>query len=103
MTRVGGWVSSDGFTVDLDALGAAGARAGRLADELTASPATFRGVEVFGHRRLSEAVTEFAERERRERARLAGVAESLRHRLVETVRTYRRADEDGAGRFGGIA
>ena len=96
-------MSSDGFTVDLDALGAAGARAGRLADELAESPGDVPGVEVFGHRRLSEAVTEFAERERRERARLTGVAESLRHGLAETVRTYRRADEDGAGRFGGVA
>jgi hypothetical protein len=96
-------VSSDGFRVELDALAAASGRTGRLADELAESPRDVPGVEVFGHRRLSEAVDEFAARERQGRARLAGEAESIRHGLAETVRTYRQADEGGAERFGGIA
>jgi len=96
-------VSSDGFTVDLDALGAARDRVGRLAADLTEPPPAVPGVEVFGHGRLTEAAEEFAAREKHGRERLAGEAESIRRGLAETIETYRQADEDGAGRFGRIA
>lgn len=89
-----------GFTVDLDALGAARDRVGRLAEQLAGPPRDIPETDVFGHVRLAEAVNEFADRERRGVAQLAGEARSIRHRLAETIKTYQKADRDGAGRFG---
>lgn len=90
---------SDGFTADLDALGAARDRIGRLTDELTGPPPDLPNAEVFGHDRLSAAVGTFAEREQEGRAALAEETAAIRAGLAETIRTYRAADEDGAGRF----
>ncbi len=96
-------MSSEGFAVDLDALGVARDRVDRLAGELAGPGRDVPGAEVFGHGRLAEAVREFAAQERRGLARLTGEAESIRDRLAETVRSYRKGDEDVAGRFRGIA
>jgi hypothetical protein len=96
-------VSSDGFRVDLDALGAVRDRVDRLAGELAGPSRDVPGADVFGHGRLAEAINEFAAQEERGRARLTAEAESIRDRLAETVRTYQRGDEDGADRFGGLA
>jgi len=95
-------VSSDGFTVDHEALGAARDRIGRLAEELTVPPRDVPSAEVIGHDRLNQAVNEFAVRERRGLALLAGEAEAVRDGLAETIKAYRRTDEDGAGLFKGI-
>ncbi len=95
-------MGSDGFTADLDALGAARDRIGRLTAELTGPPRDVPSAEVFGHGRLGDAVKEFAAREERGLATVAAEADAVRHRLVETIRTYRAADEDGADRFTGI-
>jgi hypothetical protein len=96
-------VSLDGFTVDLGALDAARDRVGWLTEELTRPPREVPNDEVFGHGRLAEAVNEFAAREKHGLAWLAGEAESIRHGLAETIKTYRKVDEDGASRFGSIA
>jgi hypothetical protein len=96
-------VSSDGFAVDLDALSAVGDRVDRLAGELAGPSREVPGAGVFGHGRLAEAINEFAAKEKLGRARLTADAESIRDRLAETVRTYHKGDEDGAGRFKGIA
>jgi hypothetical protein len=95
-------VTSDGFTVDHEALGAARDRIGRLAEELAVPPRDVPSADVIGHDRLNEAVNEFADREKRGLALLAGEAEAVRHELAETIKAYRRADEDGAGLFKGI-
>jgi hypothetical protein len=90
----------DGFEVDLDELGAARDKVGRLAAELTGPPREVPGAEAFGHERLAKAVNEFAAREQRGLTRLAGEAKSFHHGLSETIRTYRDTDEDSADRFG---
>lgn len=90
---------SDGFTVDLDALGAAHDRIGGLTDELTGPPPDLPPADVFGHDRLSAAVGTFADREQDGRAALAEESQAIRDGIAETIRTYRAADEDGAGRF----
>jgi hypothetical protein len=92
-------VGADGFAVDLGALGVARDGVGRLADELTGPPRDVPGDEVFGHSGLARAVGEFTPRERRGVAWLAAEAESIRHGLAETIRTYRRTDETAARRF----
>lgn len=94
-------MSSDGFTVNLVALGAARDRVGRLAAELTGPPRDTPDTEVFGHGRLAEAVNQFAVREKRSLAELTGETESIRRGLTETIKTYRDTDQDGASRFGG--
>lgn len=96
-------MGADGFAVDLGALGWARDRVGRLADDLS-TPRRDVTEElprhtVFGHDRLAEAVREFAPRERSGLALLAGEAESIRHGLTETIRTYQKADEAAAQRF----
>ena len=96
-------MSPHGFSVDLGALGAVSDRIGRLAEELTGLPRDVPKAEVFGHGRLAEAASEFATREKRGLARLASEAESIRQGLAETIKTYQKVDEDGAGRFGDIA
>jgi hypothetical protein len=96
-------VSSDGFAVDLDALGTARDRVSRLTEELTGPPREVPSAEAFGHSRLAEAVNEFADQERHGLSRLVGEAESIRHGLAETIKTYQQVDEEGAGRFGGIS
>jgi hypothetical protein len=92
-------VVSDGFTADLDALGAARDRIGRLTDELAGPPRELPDAAVFGHDRLRAAVGTFADREKDGLASLAEEAESIRDGLAETIKVYRAADEDGAGRF----
>jgi len=92
-------VVSDGFTADLDALGAVRDRIGRLTDELTGPPRELPDAAVFGHDRLSAAVSTFADREKDGLAALAEEAESIRDGLAETIKAYRAADEDSAGRF----
>jgi hypothetical protein len=96
-------VSSDGFAVDLDALSAVRDRVDRLAGELAGPPRDVPSADVFGHGRLAEVINEFAAQEKLGRARLTAEAESIRDRLAETVKTYQQGDEDGAGRFKGIA
>jgi hypothetical protein len=96
-------VSPDGFTVDLDALGAARARVARLADSLTEPPPDAPAAEVFGHGRLADAVNEFAAWDEDARTRLTSETTSVHHGLVETIRAYQQVDEEGADRFGGIA
>ena len=96
-------MSSDGFEVDLGALGAARDQVSRFAAELSEPRRSVPSADVFGHDRLAEAVNEFAAKEKVGMARLAGEAESIRSRLAETIRTYRAADEDSAGRLGSIA
>jgi hypothetical protein len=96
-------VSSDGFAVDLDALGAARDRVSRLAGELAAPSCDVPSADVFGHGRLAEAINEFTAQEKLGLARLTAEAESIRDGLAETVKLYQKVDEDGAGRFGGIA
>jgi hypothetical protein len=95
-------VSTNGFTVDLEALGAARDRVGRLAEELHGPPREVPNAGVFGHRRLAEAVDEFTAREERARACLTSEAESIRDELAETIKAYKKVDEDGAGRFRSI-
>lgn len=90
----------DGFEVNLDALSAARDQVGRFAANLTGPPREVPSTDVFGHDRLTKAVNEFAAREKHGRARLAGDAESFRHGLAETIRTYRDTDEGSAGRLG---
>jgi hypothetical protein len=95
-------VSSEGFAADLEVLGAARDRLGRLTDELAASPAReVPGSDAFGHAGLADAVREFADGEQRGLALLAGEAEGIRHRLAETIEDYRKADDDGAALFEG--
>jgi hypothetical protein len=96
-------VGPHGFTVDLKALGAARDKVGGLADQLTGPPRDVPSAEVLGHARLTDAVNEFATREKRCMAQLASEAGSIRHGLAETIKTYRQVDEEAAGRFGGIA
>jgi hypothetical protein len=96
------WESPDGFTVNLDALGAARDRLVGWS-VLTGLPREVPNAGVFGHRRLAEAVNEFTAREERARACLTSEAESIRNDLAETVKAYKKGDEDGAGRFRGIA
>lgn len=93
-------MGSDGFGVDPEALSAARDRIGRLAAELAEPPRDAPSADAVGHERLHGAVTEFAEREKRGLAILSHELESIRHRLAETIRTYRERDEDAAGRFG---
>lgn len=93
-------MGSDGFEVDLGALGAARDQVGRFATELTEPRHAVPGADVFGHGRLAKAVNEFATQEKSGIARLAGEAESIRGKLAETIKTYRDADEDSAGRLG---
>jgi hypothetical protein len=100
---MGGWVSSDGFAVDLDALDVVRDRVDRLAGELAGPPRDVPGADVFGHGRLAEAISKFAAQEKLGLARLTAEAESIRDRLAETVKIYKKGDEDGAGRFEGIA
>ena len=95
-------MGSEGFAADLDALGAARDRIGRLTAELTVPPRDVPGADVFGHGELGEAVKEFAAREERGLASVVGEADAVRHRLAETIKAYRAADEDGAARFTGI-
>ncbi|WP_460396448.1 hypothetical protein [Actinophytocola sediminis] len=96
-------MSSDGFAVDLEALGVLRDRVAVVAEELTEQPTQEAPrAETFGHRRLTEAVNEFATQEQRGRSQLASEAESIRHRLAETIKTYRQADDEGVSRFGGI-
>jgi hypothetical protein len=83
-------VNPDGFTVDLDELGTARDRVGRLAEELTGPPRDVPSAEVFGHGQLAEAVNEFAAREKRGLARLASETESIRKGLAETIKTYQK-------------
>ena len=90
---------SDGFTVDLDALGAARDRIGRLTDELTGPSRDVPDAAVFGHDRLGAAVGAFAGKEKDGLAMLAEETERLRAGLAETIKAYRVADEDGAGWF----
>jgi hypothetical protein len=92
-------VGSDGFTVDLGALSAAHDRVGRLTAELVQPPRDAPGAEVFGHDRLHNAVSEFAVQEKRGLAMLASEAESTRHGLAETIKTYRKTEEAAADRF----
>lgn len=92
-------MESDGFTVDLDALGAAHERIGRLAGELTGPPHDLPGADAFGHRGLAEAVHSFARQEKRDLAELTGETESIRRGLAESVECYRRAEEDSVGLF----
>lgn len=92
-------MDSDGFTVDLDALGAAHDRVGRLAAELTGSPRDTPDADAFGHRGLAEAVHAFAGQGKRELAELADETEAIRAGLAESAERYRRADEDGADLF----
>lgn len=92
-------MGSEGFAADLDALGAARDRIGRLTEELTGPPRDVPGADVFGHGRLTDAVKEFAAREQRGLALVVGEADAVRRRLAETIRAYRAADEDGADRF----
>ncbi|MGB3438713.1 MAG: hypothetical protein WBA97_08160 [Actinophytocola sp.] len=96
-------MSSDGFEVDLGALGAARDQVGRIAAELSEPQRVVPSADVFGHGRLAKAVNEFAAKEEVGVSGLAGEAESIRSRLAETIRTYRDADEDSAGRLGSIA
>jgi hypothetical protein len=96
-------VGPHGFTVDLHALGAVRDKVGRLADHLTGPPRDVPDAEAFGHARMTKAVDEFATRETRSMAQLAGEAVSIRRRLGETIKTYRQADDNAAGRFGEIA
>jgi hypothetical protein len=95
-------VGPDGFSVDLDALGAARDRVGRFAEELSGPPRDIPNTDVFGHDRLAEAVKEFADREKHGLAQVAGEAESIRDGLAETIKIYRKADDDGVGRIGEI-
>jgi hypothetical protein len=95
-------VGPHGFSVDLGALGAVRDRVGRVAEELTGMPRDVPSAEAFGHDRLAKAVDEFADHEKRGLARLAGEADSIRERLAETIKVYRKVDEDGAGRFGAV-
>ena len=90
---------SDGFTADLDALGAVRERIGRLTDELAGPPRDLPDAEVFGHDRLHAAVGTFADKEKDGLAAIAEETDALRAGLTETIRVYRAADEDGAGRF----
>ena len=92
-------MSSDGFTVDLDALAAARDRVGRLAAELAKPSRGVPNAEVFGHEGLHKAVNEFAVREKRGLALLARETESIHQGLAETIKTYQETDEDVAGRF----
>lgn len=94
-------MSSDGFAVDLGVLRGARDRIGRLAEELAGPPRDVPGAGVLGHAALAEAVTRFADREERGLALLTSEAESCRHGLTETIRTYQKADEDGADLFRG--
>jgi hypothetical protein len=96
-------VGSDGFAVDLDALSAVRDRVDRLAGELAGPPRDVPGADVFGHGRLAEAIGTFAAQEEHGLARLTAEAESIRDRLADTVKTYQQGDQDGAGRFKGIA
>lgn len=95
-------MNSDGFTVDPDALRGARDRIGRLAAELTGPPRDVPSAEDFGHDRLALAVNAFAASEKRGLSLLAKEAETIRHGLSETIETYQRTDEDGAGWFRGI-
>ncbi|TDV51089.1 hypothetical protein [Actinophytocola oryzae] len=94
---------SDGFEVDLDALDAAREQVGRLVEELNGPPRDVPSAETFGHDRLAEAVTEFADREKPGIATLTDETMALHRGLTEVVRAYRDEDEDGAGRFEDIA
>jgi hypothetical protein len=73
-----------------------------LAGELAGPTRDLPSVEVFGHGRLAEAINKFAAQEKVGLGRLSAEAESIRDRLAETVKTYKKGDEDGAGRFKGI-
>jgi DNA-binding ferritin-like protein len=100
---VGGWVAQDGFAVDLDELGAARDRIGRLAEELNGPPRETPSDDAFGHHPLAKAVNKFSDQEKESMARLVKEAESIRHELTETIKTYRKADDDTAGQLGGIS
>lgn len=96
-------MARDGFQVDLDALGAAGDRVRRLAEELSGTFRDIPSATVFGHDQLDEAANKFEAQGQRGAAQLASETESIRRRLAETIEAYRKADEDGASRLRDIS
>lgn len=95
-------MDSEGFAVDLGALGAVRNRVGSLAEQLAGPPRDISTPEVFGHTRLAEAVKVFAAQENRGLAWLTGDMESIRDTLAETIKSYQKLDERGAGWFEGL-
>jgi hypothetical protein len=93
-------MSSDGYTVDLEALYEACLSLRRLFDDMASHPVRdLENSTAFGHARLSNVTTEFCDRWQRGVKNLLEDGRAIEEKLRETVRSYQRREEDAVRVF----